>query len=205
VPREYSSTASPDDAVSTEGVDFTLDGVQFVCHGRISAFDLSEFAGPAADAGEDSIDPDVVRLLADLMRVVLGDATYRLVSRHRRQHQTPDSVMQQILMDVVAAVGKGRSARPQPSRTGPRQAAQPAAVSPSPAGVAWQDGQEWTPPVPAVPERLMSLLARDGDIKFADAPGAAATNPARGKRPATVRRMSLAHPERGVQIEERTG
>jgi hypothetical protein len=203
-PRTYSSAATPDDAVSTEGIDFTLDEVEFICHGRISAFDLSEFAGPAADAGENIVDPDVVRLLADLMRMVLGDQTYREVTKHRRKHQTPDSVMQQILMDVVGAVGGRPSARPSPSRAGRRPAVRPAAVSPSPASPA-----PATAPEPA-PERVLSAqmlatLARDGDIRFAPGDAATTANPASGKRAATVRRLSLAHPERGVQVEERTG
>ena len=202
-PRTYSSAATPDDAVSTEGIDFTLDDVMFICHGRISAFNLSEFAGPAADAGDNIVDPDVVRLLADLMRMVLGDSTYREVTKHRRKHHTPDSVMQQILMDVVGAVGGRPSARPSPSPAGRRPAARPAAVSPSPA----------SPPEPATdtaPERvltaqMLATLARDGDIRFAPGDAATAPNPASGKRAATVRRLSLAHPERGVQVEERTG
>jgi hypothetical protein len=198
------TSAGPDDAVSTEGITFWLDDVEFTCHGRISAFDLSEFAGPAADAGENTIDPDVVRLLSDLMRMVLGDATYRLVSKHRRLHQTPDVVMQQILMDVVAAVGKGRSARPSPSPAGPRPVPQPAAASPSPAGVPAWTGEEWHPPQPRVDAGSLAALAAQGDIRFAPAPdpAAAATNPAAGKRPARVRRLSLAHQEQGVQEEQ---
>jgi hypothetical protein len=200
MPLTYSSTSQPDDAVSTAGIQFTLDGVVFTCHGRVSAFDLSEFAGPAADAGDDTVDPDVVRLLADLMRVVLGDATYRLVSKHRRAHQTPDGVMQQILMDVVGQVGRHPSARPAPSRAGPPP------PDPSPAASPWQAGVEWEPPRPQVDPQILAALARQGDIRFADAPPpGAATNPAAGKRPARVRHISLAHPERGVQVEERTG
>ena len=118
-PRRYSSTATADDAASTEGIDFWIDDVQFICHGRISAFDLSEFAGPAADAQEDMLDAGVMRLLADLMRMVLGEDTYRAVTRHRREHKTPDVVMQQILMDVVAEVNQRPSARRLPSPGGP--------------------------------------------------------------------------------------
>jgi hypothetical protein len=220
-PLNYSSTASPDDAVSTEGITFTLDGVTFACHGRISIFDLSEFAGPAADAGEDSTDPDVVRMLADLMRMVLGADTYRLVTKHRRAHQTPDAIMQQIVMDVVGAVNGGRpSARPSPSPAGEPAPARSAAVSPSPASppASWppQDvrapaSPAWTPPDPRAPvtplaPAVLAALASTGDITFA-APPAAATprDPLAVKKPARIRRLSLAHPERGVQVEDQTG
>src|ERR1700748_3626429 len=100
--RTYTSAASKDDAASTEGLTFELDDVEFTCHGRISAFDLAEFAGPVADAGNaDTADPAVLRILTDFLRVVLGDKTYAAFTRHRRVHKTPDEVVQQILFDII--------------------------------------------------------------------------------------------------------
>jgi hypothetical protein len=219
-PRSYSSAATPDDAVSTEGIDFTLDGVRFVCHGRISAFDLSEFAGPAADADND-LDPALVRILADLMRMVCGEQTYREITRHRRAHHTPDEVIQQILMDVVEAAASRPSTRPSPSPGGRRHRAPALAGSPSPAGPAPAPGQDqnqdqdpewetWSPPpsrpAPASPARLgagaLALLAEQGDITFAEPPPTGAPAAVRAAPPGQVRvrRLSLAHPERPVQV-----
>jgi hypothetical protein len=216
-PRSYSSAATPDDAVSTDGIDFTLDGVRFVCHGRISAFDLSEFAGPAADADND-LDPALVRILADLMRMVCGEQTYREITRHRRAHHTPDEVIQQILMDVVEAAASRPSARPSPSPGGRRQPASAPAGLPSPAGPAPDPGpppdqQQWeawsppaSPPPPPEPARIgaraLALLAQQGDITFADPPPAGAPAPPRAAPPGQVRvrRLSLAQPQRPVQI-----
>jgi hypothetical protein len=202
-PLSYSSDSMPDDAVSTEGITFTLDGTVFTCHGRISIFDLSEFAGPAADAGDDNLDPRAVRVLADLMQMVFGDPTYRDVTLHRRMRHTPDGLMQQILMDVVGQVSRNRpSARPSPSRAGPPATASPPAASSSPAS-APQPPQAEPEPEPRVPlaPAMLARLAKEGDIVFAPAPpGDAATPP--GRHPARIRRLSLAHGERGVEIQE---
>jgi hypothetical protein len=198
MPRDYSSAATDDDAVSTEGIDFTIDGEPFVCHGRISAFDLSEFAGPASEAAtaDQVSDPAVVRMLADLMRMVLGDDTYRQVTKHRRLHRTPDSVMQQLLMDVVGAVGERPSARPSPSRGGrPPRVSSPAA-SPSPAGPA------------AGRMAALAALAANGDITFADPPPDGSdviSAPEPGTAGRIVRTLSLAHPDRPVRITTQTG
>lgn len=198
-PREYSSAATADDAVSTEGITFKLDGVEFTCHGRISSFDLAEFAGPAADADEAEadgrpIDPALVRVLGDLTHVVLGDPTHRQFTSHRRKHHTPDDVVQQILLDVIEEATSGRpSARLSPSPAGPQPPQPSPAVSPSPAG----------PASPRRPvqrsRRLLQDLQRHGEVLLADAPGpdAATPGPRQGGR---VRRLSLARP--GVEIIE---
>lgn len=204
--RSYSSAATEDDAVSTEGITFDLDNVAFTCHGRISAIDLSEFAGPAADAGDNDLDPHLVRILADMMRMVFGEETYREITRHRRKHQTPDGLMQTILMDVVEEAAQRPTSRPSPSPGGRPEPRPSLAGSPSPDGPEWEP---WTPPArPVAPrqgrgDRALTALAGLGDVTFAPAPGAAAPpNPAAGKRPARVRRLSLAHPEQGVQVQE---
>jgi hypothetical protein len=192
-PRSYSSTAAADDAVSTEGVTFTLDGVAFTCHGRISTFDLSEFAGPAADADADNPDPQLVRVLADMMRLIMGPATFRAFTAHRRAHATPDSLVQQILLDIIEDATGRPSARPSPSPAGPRPTPAQPAASPWRAGVPGQPDRR-------LPDAMLAAMARDGDIRFADAPAPDA-EPA--PHPATIRRLSLAHPERGVTIETR--
>lgn len=175
--REYTS-AGQDDAVSTEGLTFTIDGTEFTCHGRISAFDLSEFAGPAADAGEDILDPGVMRILSDLMRAVLGDETYRALRRHTRAHRTPDEVIQQILMDLTEDAVSRPSPGPSQSPAGPAAPvpASSAVVSRSPAGR--PATRDHLPPrqrrarQPKVPDRakVVTALASDGgDLRFADA------------------------------------
>ena len=143
---------------------FRLDGVLFTCHGRVSAFDLAEFAGRAEDAGpEDNIaDPGVVRILADFMHGLLGDPTYAEVTRHRRAHHTPDPVMQQIIFDLIEDSANRPSPRPSPSPAGPPAPVSPPAVSPSPVSLA---------PEPAglagVAAEAWGRLASEGDIIFA--------------------------------------
>jgi hypothetical protein len=191
--RSYSSAggaATDDDAVSTEGMEFDLDGVTFICHGIVSAFDLAEFARAAGDAGPDIADPGVIRILADFMQGILGDPTYDDVTRHRRKHRTPDPVIQQILFDLIEDLAN----RPtQPSSASPD--GQPAAApqpdaSPSPAGT------EAAPDRAAMPAALAAALSEDGDIIFASAVPAATAATRSAGRPATVRTINLGHPER---------
>jgi hypothetical protein len=189
VPRSYSS-AGLDDAVSTEGITFELDGVEFTCHGRISAFDLSEFAGPAADAGEDMLDPGVMRILADMMRAVLGEVTYRDLRRHRQAHKTPDGVMQQILEGIVEDAANRPSAGLSPSPAGPPAPAglSLAAASPSPAAKRRRP-QDHLPKQGREGRASAAAAATRGRVVWADAPPA---GPAVPSRPGRVRRLTIA-------------
>jgi hypothetical protein len=194
--RTYSSAATEDDAASTEGLWFRLDGVKFTCHGRLSAFDLAEFAGRAEDAGEDSDirDPGVIRILADFMHTVLGERTYVEVTAHRRKHRTPDEVMQKILFDLIEDTVNRPTASPSPSPAGRPVPVSPPAVLPSPAG----------PPLAESAARLRSVaalqaLAAEGDVTFADTPGE--HDPTAEERPPVIRRVSFAHPEKPVTVE----
>jgi hypothetical protein len=186
--RSYSSAATEDDAVSTEGLDFWLDDVRFVCHGRLSAFDLAEFAGRAEDAGPEIADPGVVRILGDFMHTILGDPTYADVTRHRRAHKTPDAVVQQILFDLIEATVSRPTARPSPSPAGPPGPVSPPAVSPSPGTPALS--------VPARQAAVLRVLAAQGDVTLAGPP--AEPEP----RAPVVRRVSVRHPGRPVTVEE---
>jgi hypothetical protein len=197
--RSYSSAATEDDAISTEGMTFWLDGIQFTCHGRLSVFDLGEFASRAEDAGPvDNInDPGVIRIIADFLHGMLGDPTYADVTRHRRQHKTPDGVMQQVVFDLITDAAGRPTVRPSPSPAGRSAPPSPPAVSPSPAG----------PPaaavVPAARQRaVMAALAAVGDITFADLPDE--TEPETPEREPVIRRVSLGHPDRPVTVEPMT-
>ena len=117
-----------DQAVSTEGITFRLDGVLFTCHGRVSAFDLAEFAGRAEDAAPEINGSRRGRILADFMHGLPGDPTYAEVTRHRLVHQTPDSVMQQIIFDLI----EDSVDRLYPGRRPRRSAAGPASPPPAP-------------------------------------------------------------------------
>ena len=162
---ERGRRADADQDVSTEGMTFRIDGVLFTCHGRVSAFDLAEFAGRAEDAGPEINDPGVVRILADFMHGLLGDPTYAEVTRHRRVHKTPDSVMQQIIFDLIEDTADRPLTRPSPSPAGPQAPASPPAVSPSPA-TAPSRGAE----LAGLAATAWDRLAAEGDISFADLP-----------------------------------
>jgi hypothetical protein len=211
--RQYSS-ASPDDAQSTDGIEFELDGVTFTCHGRISAFDLAEFAGPIADAGtaSETTDPSVLRILSDFLRTILGDATYRQLTAHRRAHNTPDDVVQQILFDVIEDSSNRPTTAPSPSPAGPPAPGTAPAGSPSPALAAAPAPVPDPAPAPdqadqdqaAVPDwppaEDLALLAQLGDVSFA-APPPPGTEPPPDPRPRNVT-LSFAHPERPPVIED---
>jgi hypothetical protein len=205
--RSYSSAASSDDAQSTDGITFELDGVSFTCHGRISAFDLAEFAGPVADAGTDneSTDPRVLRILADFLATIMGPGTYRQFTDHRRAHSTPDEVVQQILFDIIEDSSARPTPAPSPSPGGPPGPGTAPAGSPSPASAAAPPALD---PVPeTVPETVpdwppaedLAVLAQLGDVSFTDPPPPGTEPP-----PAAPRnvRISFAHPERAPVVTD---
>jgi hypothetical protein len=202
--RSYSSAASPDDAQSTDGITFELDGVEFTCHGRISAFDLAEFAGPVADAGTgaESADPAVLRILADFLSAIMGPDTYRAFTVHRRTHHTPDDVVQAILFDIIEDSSNRPTPAPSPSPGGPPTPGTAPAGSPSPASAAAPPALD---PAPATvpetetvpdwpPAEDLAVLAQLGDVSFTDPPPPG-TEPAAEPAPRNVR-ISFAHPER---------
>jgi hypothetical protein len=205
--RSYSSSASPDDAQSTDGIEFELDGVSFTCHGRISAFDLAEFAGPIADAGTaaETTNPAVLRILSDFLRTIMGGATYRAFTDHRRAHNTPDDVVQAILFDIIEDSSNRPTPAPSPSPGGPPAPGTAPAGSPSPAlaaapapAAATVDPELDQTAEPAwPPAEDLAVLAQLGDVSFADPPpaGTEPAEPPTGPRHVT---LNFAHPERTV-------
>jgi hypothetical protein len=220
--RTYTSAAGKDDAATTEGLQFTLDDREFTCHGRISAFDLAEFAGPVADAGNaDTADPAVLRILSDFLRTVMGEQTYAQFTKHRRVHKTPDEVVQQIMYDIIEDASDRPTNAPAPSPAGPGGPALAPAVLPSPASAVpvteapvttgaqvtvTAGGQvpvmtitgtaETVSPEGSTPgylEEDLADLAAAGDIEYAPPGGP------QDERPAGDRTISFAHPERGVR------
>lgn len=191
--RSYSSAGSAEEETSTEGMTFRIDGVLFTCHGRVSAFDLAEFAGRAEDAGPEINDPGVIRILSDFMHGLLGDPTYAEVTRHRRVHRTPDAVMQQIIFDLIEDAADRPFPRPSPSPAGRPEATSSPGASPSPATeAAASRGTD----LARLAGTAWDRLAAEGDIMLADLTSPPEPEPA-AAGPVT-RRVSFAHPERLV-------
>ncbi len=123
--KTYSSTrapgAAPDqDVVSTEGVSFTLDDTEFVCHGELDGQDMIDLAVPMADAGDGFFDPEALAAVGRFMRQVMGEETYRKFAAHRRRHRTPQQVVADILMDLVQEITARPPGSPSPSPSGPQ-------------------------------------------------------------------------------------
>lgn len=191
--RSYSSAGGTEEETSTEGMTFRIDGVLFTCHGRVSAFDLAEFAGRAEDAGPEINDPGVIRILSDFMHGLLGDPTYAEVTRHRRVHRTPDAVMQQIIFDLIEDAADRPSPRPSPSPAGRPEATSSPGASRSPAtAAAASQGTD----LARLADSAWDRLAAEGDITLADL----TDDPAPEPPPAgpVTRRVSFGHPERLV-------
>ena len=164
--RSYSSAGGDEEETSTEGMTFRIDGVLFTCHGRVSAFDLAEFAGRAEDAGPEINDPGVVRILADFMHGLLGDPTYAEVTKHRRVHRTPDAVMQQIIFDLIEDAADRPLTRPSPSPAGRPEATSSAGASRSPATAPASRGAD----LAGIATTAWDRLSAEGDITFAELP-----------------------------------
>lgn len=137
--KSYSSTPAPgappdQDVVSTEGVSFTLDEVEFVCHGELDGQDMIDLAVPMADAADGFFDPEALAAVGRFMRQVMGEDTYRQFAAHRRRRRTPQQVVADILMDLVQEITARPPGKPSPSPSGPPPTGPSSAVaSPSPA------------------------------------------------------------------------
>lgn len=133
-PRSYSSkpaagTDGGEESISTEGITFTLDGVEFTCHGTMDANDFIDLAGPLMDAGDGWFDPEALAAVSRFYRLVLGEASHRAFQAHRRRNRTPPSVVAAIMNDLIEEV----TARP-PGRLSPSPAGPPPTAASSPAG-----------------------------------------------------------------------
>jgi len=101
VPRTYTSKAARrDHSQELPPPEFELDGVKFVGTGRLSALDASEFARLAA-SGVDSESPEGQSAIAEFFITVLGKACYQRLRAHIREHQTDDSVIMQLIGDII--------------------------------------------------------------------------------------------------------
>lgn len=166
-----------DDIWSTEGMSFTLDGVEFVCHGAIDGYDLAEFAAPAMDAGANYFDPAAVAALGHLLMAFMGQDTYRAFQAHRRHFRTPPSVITEIIGALMEEV-TGRPPGPSPgSQRGPgstgttsKAPSRPRARRPA----ARASGRKTTSrKAKAIPRQVAQL----GDFTTAVAPGNGADGP----------------------------
>jgi hypothetical protein len=154
-PRSYSSkapagTEAEEEIISTEGVTFTLDDVEFTCHGQLDAQDFIDLAGPLMDAGDGWFDPEALAAVARFYRLVLGDESHRAFSAHRRRHRTPPSVVAQIMTDLIEEITARPPGRLSHSPGGPpRTAASSQDGSPSPG----------SPPAPGPDLRTREIIA----------------------------------------------
>jgi hypothetical protein len=91
--------------------DFELDGVKFVCEGKLTTLDLAELA-EIAELGVDTEDPRAAAAISKFMRAVLGK-NYAPFREHARSHDTTD----EDLIDIMAGIMEDFAARPtgQPS------------------------------------------------------------------------------------------
>ena len=128
--RSYSSTAGESEAVSTEGMTFELDGVEFTCHGEFDSNDMTDLASALMDADENWVDPQALGAVGQLFATILGADTNRAFRRHRRANRTHPEVVSQILLDLIEDITDRPTQKPSASPRG-RQA--PAGRS-SPAG-----------------------------------------------------------------------
>lgn len=191
--RTYTSStaaaAEGDEVISTEGVTFDLDDVEFVCHGQMDANDLVELA-PLLDAEGNWLDPAALAAVGHFYSQVMGRATWAAFSAHRRRHRTPPSVIAQIMMDLIQEVVQRPPGKPSPSPSGPETTAVSSpAVPASPAS----EPAVHLPPNGAVdPEGIIPReMAEAGDVILAPAPdGPPAADPLAG----TVRTINLGRP-----------
>jgi len=199
--RTYTSQAAPgiegDEVISTEGVSFDLDGVEFTCHGQMDANDLVELA-PLLDAGESNwLDPASLAAVGHFYSQVMGRATYAQFQAHRRRHRTPPSVIGQILMDLIQEVTERPPGRLSPSPSGPGTTG-----ASSPAGPASPASERVVrlPPAQAVdPEGIIPReMAEAGDVIVVPAPAGPGPDPLSGK----VRTVNLSRP--GAQVRDPT-
>lgn len=134
-----------------EKPDFELDGVKFICEGRLTTLDISELA-EVAELGVDTEDPRAAAALAKFFRATLGMAEYNRLKNHMRVNDTAED----ILIDIMAGIMEDFAARPteQPSSS--------------------DDGQSTTGPTSNPGSRVVSLQAGTVDFRPAPTPGAEA-------------------------------
>lgn len=178
--RSYSSSSGSDEAVSTEGMTFDLDGVTFECHGVFDVNDLTDLATALMDASESWVDPEALGAMGHVFRTIMGEEAYKAFRRHRREHRTSPEVVSKIMMDLVEDITRLPTTRRSASPGGPPGQAGPSspAVSSSPGSRKAARGRS---PLP-VPGRVLPADVPDGDVTTAPAPGSPAQEEAPMRR-----------------------
>lgn len=192
--RSYSSLKKKQQAtVSTEGLEFELDGIQFVCHGEFDEGDMMDLAldlTDAADSNASDADPEALAAIGRLFRQVMGDDTYRAFRAHRRKYRTPIDVVQEIVKDLLTDLTARPTNRPSDSPAGPPTISPSStAAVPSPQPVPVQEE-------PVTPEEIVGKdFALLGDYSTAPVP---ATAPGTAPDPGPVmnRTINLGDPSR---------
>lgn len=123
---------------------FDLDGVTFVCEGRLTTLDLAELA-EVAELGVDTEDPRAAAAISKFMRAALG-STYNAFKEHTRQYGTGDDV----LIDVMRGIMEDFAARPteQPSSSHDGQSTTGPGSNPEPRVISLQTGMVRPAPAP---------------------------------------------------------
>lgn len=166
-PRSYSSKPTPgatadEDIISTEGITFTLDAAEFVCHGALDAQDFIDLAGPLMEASDGWFDPEALAAVSRFYKLVLGEDSHRAFQAHRRRNRTPPSVVSQIMIDLIEEI----TARP-PGRLSRSPAGPPGTAASSPAGSPSPGSAPppapWPRPEPARTQEITAALNAQQD------------------------------------------
>jgi hypothetical protein len=80
--KEYTSDIEGARDNPLADISFTLDGVRFVCEGRMSVLESSELAAKATLGAADTRDPVIAAALAATFRMAFGDEVYERFRLH---------------------------------------------------------------------------------------------------------------------------
>lgn len=121
--REFTSPAPPGQETGNplEGIKFTLDGVEFQCHGRMSVLETALLASAVTEDSWAGNGTGGMAAVADFLRVAFGDEEFHRFRVHARTHNTSDHTILEI-MDSIRMEVEGNSEaltdRPTPSQSG---------------------------------------------------------------------------------------
>lgn len=181
MPKRYSSAApgaaaDGNEVITTEGMSFQLDDVEFVCHGQFDANDLVDLA-PLLEAEDGNwFDPAALAAVGLFYKQFMGTGTYRQFQAHRRAHRTPPSVIAEIMMDLLKEAVERPPARPSPSPNGPPGTGGSSPAASPPGGFPAQPQPQGQPEGPEAGNPAADIIPADmmhlAEVQLAPAPPA---------------------------------